>query len=206
MAPKFRLYLITDRPRMKPDPVSALREALSAIPPGGAAVQLRERDLNPRELLELGKQLLPICRERSAPLLINDRLDVALALGADGVHLRRASFAVEDARKLLGPAAQIAISCHSRDEVERARGASFVTLGPVFETPSKRGMGEPLGLEGFSAALVADGPAAFALGGISIVTGKLALQAGAHGLAAIRAFWERAPASQAARMWSILSA
>src|SRR5947209_215153 len=107
----FRLYLITDRPRMKPSPERALEAALSAVPEGMAAVQLRERDLNPRELLALGERLQPICRARAAPLLINDRLDVALALGADGVHLREASFQVAEARRAL-PGKLIGASCH----------------------------------------------------------------------------------------------
>lgn len=200
----FRLYLITDRARMKPTPERALEAALSAVPPGAAGVQLRERDLNPRELLALGERLLPICRGHQAPLLINDRLDVALALGADGVHLRASSFDVSDARRALGPDRLIGVSCHGRAQVERATGADFVTLGPLFDTPSKRKFGQPLGLEGFAAALVPGGPPAIALGGINLLTGKLALQAGARGLSAIRALWDGDPASQAARLWSIL--
>jgi thiamine-phosphate pyrophosphorylase len=201
----FRLYLITDRARMKPDPARALAAALEGIPEGSAAVQLRERDLNPRELFDLGEKLLPICRARRAPLLVNDRLDVALALGADGVHLRQSSFEPAEVRKLLGPDRLIGASCHSREQVERARGADFITLGPLFETPSKRPFGRPLGLEGFAAARSAEGPPAFALGGINLLTGKLALGAGAHGLAAIRAIWDGAPASQTGRLWAILS-
>jgi len=205
MALPFRLYLVTDRARMKPDPAQALAAALSGLPEGAAAVQLRERDLNPRELLALGRALLPVCRAHRAPLLINDRLDVALALGADGLHLRGKSFAADDARALLGPDKLIGISCHSREQVQAARGADFVTLGPLFDTPSKRKFGAPLGLEGFSAALVPEGPPAFALGGVNVVVGKLALGAGAFGLAAIRAAWDGDPASQTARLWAILS-
>lgn len=201
----FRLYLITDRVRMKPTPEAALASALGALPPGAAGVQLRERDLNPREFLLLGERLLPICRAHKAPLLINDRLDVALALGADGVHLREASFDAADARRALGSERLIGVSCHGREQVARASGADFVTLGPLFDTPSKRKFGQPIGLEGFAAALVPGGPRAFALGGINLLTGKLALQSGAFGLAAIRAIWDGEPASQAGRLWSILS-
>ena len=200
----FRLYLITDLTRMKPDPARALQAALSAVPPGAAAVQLRERGLDPRALLELGRTLLPICRARGAPLLVNDRLDVALALGADGVHLRESSFDAASVRALR-PELRIGVSCHARADVERAREADFVTLGPLFETPSKKRFGAPIGLDGFAAALVPGGPPAFALGGINVVVGKLALQAGAHGLSAIRAVWDGEPASQVARLWAILS-
>ncbi|MBS2032780.1 MAG: thiamine phosphate synthase [Deltaproteobacteria bacterium] len=189
---------------MKPTPARALELALSSVPEGAAAVQLRERDLNPRELLALGKELRPVCRARKTPLLINDRLDVALALGAEGVHLREASFSAADVRAF-SPKLLLGVSCHSRESVERARGADFVTLGPLFDTPSKRKFGQPLGLDGFAKALVPGGPAAFALGGINLLTGKLALQSGAHGLAAVRAIWDGEPASQAARLWAILS-
>jgi len=189
---------------MKPNPARALELALGSIPEGAAAVQLRERDLNPRELLAFGRELLPVCRARRAPLVVNDRLDVALALGAEGVHLREASFAPADLRAL-APKLVLGVSCHSRESVERARGADFVTLGPLFDTPSKRKFGQPLGLDGFAKALGPGGPPAFALGGINLLTGKLALQSGAHGLAAIRAIWDGDPASQAARLWAILS-
>jgi len=204
MPVEFKLYLITDRARMKPTPAEALGAALAAVPPGAAAVQLRERDLHPRQLLALGETLLPICRAHGAPMLVNDRLDVALALGADGVHLRGASVEVADARSLLGPEAIIGASCHDRAQVERAHAASFITLGPLFDTPSKRRFGAPLGLHGFSSALRPGDPPAFALGGINLVTGKLALRAGAAGIGVIRAVWDGDPASQAARLWSIL--
>ena len=187
---------------MKPSPVDALTAALGAIPPGAAAVQLRERDLNPRELLALGRALLPVCRARQAPLLINDRIDVALALDADGVHLRTSSFDVADARHLLGSGKRVAVSCHGPQELARAQGADFVTLGPLFQTPSKKQLGQPLGLEGFAACLAPGGPPAFALGGINLLTGRLAMQHGAAGLAAIRACWDGDPAAQVARLFS----
>jgi thiamine-phosphate pyrophosphorylase len=203
----FRLYLITDRRLMKPTPADAVEQALSRIPAGVAAVQLREPDLSARELLELGRALLPVCRARGAPLLVNDRLDVARALGAEGVHLRRSSVPAAEARAFLGEDALIGASCHSREELQAAAaGATFATLGPVFDTPSKRGLGTPLGLAGFAAALFPGAPPAFALGGITLATGRHALGAGASGLAAIRAVWERDPASQVARLWSILGA
>jgi thiamine-phosphate pyrophosphorylase len=204
MPAPFRLLLITDRAVMRPSLVEAVDLALSALPPGAAAVQLRERDLDAGPLLALARALVPVCEARGARLLINDRLDVAKAAGAHGVHLRSRSVPVADAQAFLGPGALVGVSCHSRAEVEAARGAAYVTLGPVFATPSKRGLGEPLGLEGFSRALDPAGPPAIALGGVTLSTARLVLGAGASGVAAIRAFWERDPASQAARMWAIL--
>jgi thiamine-phosphate pyrophosphorylase len=202
--PTFRLYLITERARMRPDPASALASALSSLPEGAAAVQLREPDLLPRDLLELGRTLLPVCRKAGAPLLINERLDVARALDADGVHLRARSVSVADARSWLGPNKWIGASCHSRSEVESRREADFVTIGPVFETPSKLSFGAPLGLDGVRASLFEGAPPAFGLGGVNLATARPVLSAGAFGLAAIRAIWERDPASQTARLWAIL--
>jgi thiamine-phosphate pyrophosphorylase len=101
MAVSFRLYLITDR-TLVPDLPAAVDRALAAIPPGAAAVQLREKELSARALFELAVALRPICRARNAPLLVNDRLDVALAADLDGVHLGGGSVDVADARTLLG--------------------------------------------------------------------------------------------------------
>jgi thiamine-phosphate pyrophosphorylase len=200
----FRLYLITDRRRMKPDPAQALESALSGLPPGAAAVQLRERDLDARQLFELGRSLSAVCDRHQARLTINDRADVGLALGV-GVHLRANSIDGGDARRLLGPKALIGCSAHGPEEVLAATGADFATIGPVFDTPSKRELGTPIGLEGITRAAAASPLPLFALGGIDLHTGRLALAAGAQGLAAIRAIWDGKPASQTARFWSILN-
>lgn len=201
-APRFRLYAITDRRRMRPSPEVALQRLLDAVPPGLVAVQLRERDATTRELLALGELLLPLCRARGAPLLINDRLDVARTLGADGVQLRVGSVPVADARAFLGDSALIATSCHGASELQASEGADLCTLGPIFETPSKRALGNPIGLAGFSAAMAAvpSRPAIFGLGGIQQATGRHVLRAGAHGLAAIGAFWDGDPAAGAAQL------
>lgn len=161
------LYLITDRrtsPRPLPEQIAL---ALEGVPRGSAAVQLREKDLSARELLSLGRALLEVCRARGAPLLVNDRLDVALALGADGAHLSGTSLPAPEARKLLGPAARIGVSCHSADEVRaRAGGADFATFGPVFATASKLAYGPPVGTRELPAAL-GGGVPLVALGGVN---------------------------------------
>jgi thiamine-phosphate pyrophosphorylase len=128
----IRLYLVTDR-RMVSDLAGAVRAALSGVPPGCAAVQLREKDLPGARLLELARKLLPICRAASAPLLVNDRADVARAAGADGVHLPARGLPVSQARDLLGPRALIGASCHAAGEVVAAHhaGADFALFGPV---------------------------------------------------------------------------
>ena len=120
---------------------------------------------------------------------MNDRLDVALACGADGVHLPSAGVPPADARRLLGPGALIGVSCHSEADVLRARegGASYATFGPILDTPSKRAYGAPVGLDALRGA-VRLGLPLVALGGVDARSAPLARAAGAHGVAAIRAW------------------
>lgn len=179
--PPFRLYLITDR-LLVPDLPAAVERALSAIPRGAAAVQLREKDLSARALLDLAKEVGSRCRRHGAALLVNDRIDVALAAGADGVHLSGSSVSVQDARALLGDR-WIGASCHDAKEIERASGADFATFGPVF--PS-RGKPRAIGLD--SLAAHAGALPLFALGGIDSGNAADAIAHCAHGVAAIRSW------------------
>ena len=142
----FRLYLITDR-RLVDDLPAAIDRALSGVPRGAAAVQLREKDLGGRALHELAIAVRAACRRHGAPLLVNDRIDVALAAGADGVHLGEASVEVEDARRL--GCALVGASCHDDASLARRGGADFLLFSPVFATPGK---GAPRGLEALRAA------------------------------------------------------
>ena len=107
--------------------------ALSAAPPNSVALQLREKDLGARELLELARQLRIVCDRYGARLLVNDRLDVAIAAGADGVHLPSNSFALADARALVGPDRLIGVSTHEHGEVVTAStgGADYNGSGRV---------------------------------------------------------------------------
>jgi thiamine-phosphate pyrophosphorylase len=182
------LHLITDR-AVAPDLPARLDAALAGAPPGRVAVHLREKDLSAAALLALGRALLAVCRRRGAWLLVNDRLDVALALGADGVHLPSAGLPPAEARRLLGPAALVGVSCHVAADVERARdgGASYATFSPIWDTPSKRAYGAPVGLEALAAASRLGLPLV-ALGGVTPENARLARRAGAGGVAAIRAW------------------
>ena len=185
-----RLHLITDR-WLVPSLAERVTAAFRGLPRGTAAVHLREKDLGGRALLQLARALRRACDEAGQLLLINDRLDVALAVGADGVHLPSAGVPVADARRLLGPTALIGRSCHSLAEVQAARagGADYATFSPIFDTPSKRQYGAPLGL----AALVeaADvGLPLVALGGITPENASAARGAGAVGVAAVRVWLE----------------
>jgi thiamine-phosphate pyrophosphorylase len=168
---QFSLYLITDRKLAKGGIVAACEEALAAAKAaqGAVAVQLREKDLTGRELLALAHELRKICVAHGAPLLINDRIDVALACHADGVHLPSHSFAVRDARELLGKSKLIGCSTHSIAEVEAANrcGADFIVFGPVFDPISKSAYGPAAGIEVLRAACEASDIPVYALGGIT---------------------------------------
>lgn len=159
----FALYLITEG--ASPRIIERTEAALRGAPPGAVAVQARAKGAGARALADLAAALRLICRAAGAPLLVNDRADVAQLVGADGVHLPEAGLTVDEARTLLGPSALIGRSCHDRaglDAAQRA-GADFATLGPIFAVPGK---GAPLGLDGFRAAVDGLDLPTYALGGV----------------------------------------
>lgn len=183
----FRLLLVTDRHQTRGRPLSMVLQ--QAVNGGVPAIQLRERDLSTQDLLALAKEVQVMTASHSIPLLVNDRIDLVLALNAAGVHLRSNSMSVSVARRLLGAQRLIGISTHALAEVRRANdeGADYVVLGPVFETPSKREFGPPLGLSVLEAACRASRIPVFAIGGISAARAQDARRAGAHGVAVIGA-------------------
>jgi thiamine-phosphate pyrophosphorylase len=183
----FRLYLITDRTQTSGRPLTdVVREALEG---GVRAVQLREKDLAGRDLFALARELRSITSAFGARLFINDRLDIALAAGADGVHLGAAGLPVREARRLAGPELLIGYSAHALDEACRAEadGADFITFGPVYHTPSKASFGPPLGVEALKAVCSRVNIPVFALGGVKITSVAEILTAGARGIALISA-------------------
>jgi thiamine-phosphate pyrophosphorylase len=182
------VHLITDR-ALEPDPARRAAAALAGIPPRRVAVHLREKDLCGAALLGLARALVGACHARGQLLLVNDRIDVALAAGADGVHLPSAGVAPADARRLLGPAAIVGVSCHSAEDVRRARdgGASYATFGPIYDTPSKRAYGAPVGLAALREAARLGLPLV-ALGGVTPERVAEVRAAGASGVAVIRAW------------------
>lgn len=160
------LYLITDRKAAGP---RGLVPALEAAFRGGVTLaQLREKDLPASKLLDLAKEAVKVARLNGARLLVNDRTDIALAAGADGVHLTSKSYSPVHARALLGKDKLIGVSTHSIEEALRAEedGADFVTFGPVFHTPSKEGMGAPLGTDELRKAAQRLSIPVYGLGGV----------------------------------------
>lgn len=190
----FKLYLITDRKLAAGSGLAesletALQAAaeLQAHPP--IAVQLREKDLEGRALMQLASELGQLCRRYRVPLLVNGRIDVAMASGADGVHLPADGIGPLDARKLLGPSKLIGVSTHNAGEITRAEGlgADFAVFGPVFEPISKGTYAAPCGPQGLASACGAASIPVFALGGITPYRTTDLQDTGAAGVAVIGA-------------------
>ncbi len=182
----FRLYLVTDRRQTKG---RALRDVLArAMAAGLPAVQLRERDLDTVSLLSLARDVKDLARVSGTRLLINDRADVAMLLDA-GVHLRSDSLPISAARRVMAGGSMVACSAHSVDEAARAEqeGADFVVLGPIYDTPSKRAYGPPLGLGALEAASQRVHIPIFAIGGVTAERAREVRRAGAFGAAVVSA-------------------
>lgn len=182
----FALYLVTDRRLCRGGLAEVVEECLEA---GLRAVQLREKDLPAPDLLGLARPLREATRRHGARLLINDRADVALAIGADGVQRTHDSLPVEALRAITPPGFLLGASVHSLEEAREAVGqrADFLVFGPVWDTPSKRPYGAPQGLEALSAVAAASAVPVLAIGGINPARARQALDAGAAGVAAISA-------------------
>ena len=191
------VYLVTDRTQTAGRPL--LDVVAAALDGGIRAVQLRERDLPTRELLRIAEQLRALTRRYDAALLINDRIDVALACDADGVHLPAASFSVADARTLLGAPRLIGVSLHAPGELAAAVGADFAVLGPIYETPSKQAYGAPLSIGALKAARAVTQMPIFAIGGVDAGRVAEVRAAGADGVTVIRAVLAAADPERAAR-------
>ncbi|PWB48626.1 MAG: thiamine phosphate synthase [Candidatus Methylomirabilota bacterium] len=168
----------------------SLEAVVDTVLAGGAkAVQLREKDLSARDLYKLAERLLPIVHGQGACLLINDRVDLALALPIDGVHLSRTSLPPDAARVLLGPTRLIGVSCHAPEEAIEAEkgGADFIVFGPLFPTPSKAPYGAPVGPARLREVRAQARLPIFGIGGITASNAASVMAAGADGVAAISA-------------------
>lgn len=187
----FRLLLVTDRHQIHGRSLlTVLRHAIQA---GVQAIQLRERDLSTGELLSLAGEIRAMALPGAVSLIINDRADLAMALGLDGVHLRADSLSSRSVRQIIGPHRLIGVSTHSAEEVRRASRdcADYVVFGPIFDTPAKRSFGPPLGLDLLADVCRNSSIPIFAIGGITCERVREVRQAGAHGVAAIGALLTR---------------
>ena len=185
--PDFDLYLVTDRSQTQGrDLLWILEKALEA---GVKSIQLREKDLGGKDLFLLAEAARALTQRYHAALLVNDRVDVALAVGADGVHLGRNSLPIPTARALLGAQRLIAASTHSLEEAQEAErnGADFVVFGPVYFTPSKASYGAPQGLAALKKIVEKTALPVYAIGGLKAGNILEAKRTGIRGVALISA-------------------
>ena len=190
----IRLVAITDDMRDGCEGLAA--RAAAAVRGGATMVQLRLKHVAPRELVEVARTLvarLPV------PLVVNDRLDVALAAGAAGVHLGSDDLPVAAARAMAPPGFVIGASLGDERELDDARLADYVGIGPFFATTSKANAGLPIGPARFSRLASLGGRPALAIGGVTRENARLAIDAGARGVAVIGAIFAAPDPEGAAR-------
>jgi thiamine-phosphate diphosphorylase len=183
----YSLYLVTDRALSRGrTTVDIVREAVGG---GITCVQLREKDCPTREFIAEARLLKSLLNPAGIPLIINDRLDVALAVGADGVHLGQQDMDIADARRLVGPKIAIGISAESLEDAVRAeaQGADYIGISPVFATTTKEDTAAPLGLNGIRRIRAAVSLPLVGIGGITADNAAAVIAAGADGIAVVSA-------------------
>jgi thiamine-phosphate pyrophosphorylase len=193
------LYLITDRKASLRTQQSTANETelqleviQHAVHAGCRLIQVRERDLSSLDLYDFVLRVLEVARPADALVLVNDRTDIAIAAGADGVHLRSSSLRPKVVRDLVNRNGRndflIGASVHSVHEIAGREGADFLVFGPVFETPSKLEFGTPLGLDAMKEAVQTTTTPILGIGGINLGNFISVLDCGAAGVAAIGLF------------------
>lgn len=183
----LKLYLVTDRDLSLG---RSLEEVVSEAVAGGVTmVQLREKDAATGEFIELAGRLMKILTPLGIPLIINDRVDVALAVDADGVHIGQSDMPYECARRLLGPDKIIGLSVENMDDLIKANSldVDYVGISPVYGTPTKTDTAEPFGLEGLRKAVNISKHPTVAIGGMNIGTIADVMAAGTDGVAVVSA-------------------
>jgi thiamine-phosphate pyrophosphorylase len=183
----LRLYLVTDQSLLRGRPLADVVAA--AVQGGVSCVQLREKNLGTRDFLAQALLLKKLLAPLRVPLVINDRIDIALACGADGVHLGQSDLPVAEARRLLPPEVFIGWSVERMDEVlqSAALPVDYLGVSPVFATPTKTDTARAWGLDGLAQVRAATRLPLVAIGGIHAGNARDVLRAGADGLAVVSA-------------------
>lgn len=181
------LYFVTDRGLCGGRPLAEV--VLQAVRGGASCVQLREKEMATRLFVEQAVRIKTLLAPFCVPLIINDRIDVALAAGADGVHVGQSDMPYDMARRLMGPGAIIGLSVETWEDVERAQAldCDYLGVSPVFATPTKTDTKEPWGLEGLSRVRGCSRHPLVAIGGLNAANAEAAILAGADGIAVVSA-------------------
>jgi thiamine-phosphate pyrophosphorylase len=195
----FNLYLITGRGETLGRNLEFVVE--EALRGGVRAVQLRDKELSTKRLYETAYELRHLTSRYGAKLIINDRVDVALAVDADGVHIGSQSLPTYKVRRLLGEKKLIGVSCHNQIQAIAAQemGADFITFGPVYFTPSKAAYGDPVGLEKLKMVTEMLQIPVFALGGIKQENCAEITSCGVRGIGVISAVMSAPEPREAAK-------
>lgn len=192
------LYLVTDRGLAGDRPLEEV--VLAAVEGGAGVVQLREKELATRAFVESARRLKALLEPRGIPLIVNDRVDVALAAGADGVHLGQEDMAYPDARALLGPDAIIGLSVETPEDVREAEGfdVDYLGVSPIFPTPTKTDTKGAWGLDGLAEVRRMSRHRLVAIGGLNATNAADAIRAGADAVAVVSAICAAADPRRAA--------
>lgn len=195
----LRLYLVTDRPLSLGRDIDWIVE--EAVKGGATMVQLREKDCSTREFIELAAKLKETLKPLGIPLLINDRIDVALAVDADGVHIGQSDMPYKTARALLGPDKIIGLSVENMEDIRVANelDVDYVGISPVYSTHTKTDTAAPFGLEGLREAVKLSVHPTVAIGGMNMKTAKDVMACGTDGIAVVSAIVSADSPCEAAR-------
>lgn len=183
----LRVYLVTDRLAAKGrDAVCVIAAALKG---GVTMIQVREKEASARDFIAFAKAVKELAAPYGVPVVINDRVDVAVAAGADGVHLGQSDIPCEVARTMLGRESIIGLSVENLSQIPQANSldVDYIGVSPVFATPTKRDTAEPFGLAGLSRAVKISEHPVVAIGGVNIKTAPGILACGVDGLAVVSA-------------------
>ncbi|MBQ0090201.1 MAG: thiamine phosphate synthase [Prevotellaceae bacterium] len=184
---QLRLYLVTDRDVCQG---RDLLEIISqAIEGGVTMVQLREKNCDTRQFIDIATKIKELLKPKHIPLIINDRVDVALAVDADGVHIGQSDMPYDMARKLLGADKIIGLSVENMEDVVEANklNVDYIGVSPVFATPTKTDTAKPFGLEGLRKAVELSIHPTVAIGGMNEKTVKDVMACGVDGVAVVSA-------------------
>lgn len=195
----LKLYLVTDRSFLHGR--NLIDVVMQAVAGGVTMVQLREKDIDTRTFIELGLELKQKLQQVNIPLIINDRVDVAMAIDADGVHIGQSDMQYSLARRLLGSNKIIGLSVENIDEVIVANSLNvdYIGISPVFTTQTKTDTAQPFGLSGLREAVRLSIHPTVAIGGINLQTKNDVLDCGADGIAVVSAIMAAENPKQAAK-------